>query len=88
MRFFRRAACAPLTEAPRHPSSVTWKDSSGKARTSHSKDCGGRVLWSTTTSGGYIPWAGLLEFIGSRGRATLRELDAPTHGSGRRGSNG
>lgn len=88
MRFFRRAVCAPLTEAPQHPSSVTWKDSSGKARTSYSKNCGGRVLWSTSTSGGYITWEGLLGFIGSRGRATLRESDAPIHDAGRRESNG
>lgn len=75
MRLFRRRAVDALTEAPAHPATVVWRDASQRERHSHSKLCGGRVLWSTTSSGGYITWDAFLSFIGEHGRRTLTMKD-------------
>lgn len=72
MKLSRRVKPPALTEMPAHPSEVSWVDSSRRARTSRSKMCGDRTLWSTTRDGGYIHWDGLLNFIGAHGRKTLR----------------
>lgn len=75
MKLSRRVKPPALTEMPAHPSEVSWVDSSRRARTSRSKMCGDRTLWSTTRDGGYIQWEAFLSFIGEHGRRTLTMKD-------------
>lgn len=72
MKLFKRVKSAPLTDMPAHPSTVAWNGSPGNTRRASSKVCGDRVLWSTTSKGGYIEWEDFLKFIGEHGRSTLR----------------
>lgn len=72
MKLFRRAPRpSAITDMPEHPCTVAWKDSTGTLRTSNSKECGDRTLWSVSKRGGYVTWEGFLGFIGEHGRRTL-----------------
>lgn len=72
MKWFCRASQLNIiTDMPEHPCTVAWKDSTGDLRTSNSKKCGDRTLWSVSKRGGYVTWEGFLGFIGEHGRRTL-----------------
>lgn len=57
---------------PAHPSIVSWRTGYRDIKESVSKDCGGKTLWSTTKTGGYITWNQLVNFIGEPRWNTLR----------------